>query len=147
MRPTCINYGCDSLVTYSRRNHDGTYRWRIHCSHCQAASYGKWLHRYGVLPFKQGVCSNKNGALNFGFDCPTDFSKLPKGANGLTEIDHINGDHSDNSPQNLQELCMTCHKIKGQLFGDFDNTKSKKASSYKSTVNGCTTFSRLFEIE
>lgn len=144
MRPICINHGCNEPVTYSRQNADGSYRWRIHCSHCQSASWGKWEHRYGVMPFKQGICSNKHGALDLGFECPTNFDKLPQGAKGITEVDHIDGDHCNNHPSNLQELCMTCHKIKSQLSGDFDNTKMKKASSSKVTAKSSEAFDRLF---
>lgn len=150
MRPICINHGCSQPVTYSRRNtSDGSYRWRIHCSHCQAASYGKWSHRPGVLPYKQNSCSNNDGRL--GWKCPTNFTLLPDLMNGITEVDHIDGDHANNDLGNLQELCMICHKIKGKMFGDFDNTKSKKSNSDKKsnflyTKSAKQAFDRLFEL-
>jgi 5-methylcytosine-specific restriction endonuclease McrA len=28
------------------------------------------------------------------------------------DVDHINGDHSDNRPKNLQTLCANCHRLK-----------------------------------
>jgi hypothetical protein len=37
----------------------------------------------------------------------------------LLEIDHIDGDRSNNSKKNLQTLCKTCHQNKGKIFGDF----------------------------
>lgn len=67
--------------------------------------------------------------------------------NGLTEVDHIDGDHTNNDSGNLQELCMICHKIKGKIFGDFDNTKSKKSNSnFLYTKSAKQAFDRLFEL-
>lgn len=133
-RPTCINHGCNEPATYSRKDKEGNPRWRIHCSHCQAASYGKWPHRLGVTPFKQERCENHNGHL--GFPCMTDFNLAPSWAKGLTEIDHIDGDPTNNDPANLKELCVTCHKLKGQTNGDYDNTRSRDKVDVKVKKNG-----------
>jgi hypothetical protein len=146
MRPICINHGCNEPVAYSRQNYDGSYRWRPHCSHCQAASYGKWPHRPKVNPFKKGKCSNQKGHL--GFVCPTRFKLLPPNAKGITEIDHIDGDHTNNDPSNLQELCVICHKIKGQLAGDFDRTKkASKIKGYSGRHVKPSTFFSFFEYD
>jgi hypothetical protein len=70
----------------------------------------------------------------------------------MTEVDHIDGDFSNNSLSNLDELCPICHKLKGQQSGDFDNTrrhalrlpvgyKGKKRTSARSQ------FMSLFELE
>lgn len=119
-RPICVNHGCKKPVA-----HDGK-RWRVHCGHCQAASFGKWPHCEGVTPFKTGKCSNTDGHL--GFDCLIKWSKVPKWAKGMTEIDHKDGDHTNNKLKNLEELCPICHKLKGQLAGDFNNRKNLKQS-------------------
>lgn len=116
-RPTCINYGCNEPVVYSHKEKDGRPRWRIHCSHCQKASYGKWEHRQGVHPYKLGECSNVDGHL--GFRCVMNWSLIPEWAKGMTEVDHKDGDHSNNNLDNLEELCPICHKLKGQLMGDY----------------------------
>ena len=67
------------------------------------------------------------------------------------EVDHIDGDHTNNDSGNLQELCMICHKIKGKMFGDFDKTRSKKSNSNKKsnflyTKSAKQAFDRLFEL-
>lgn len=122
-RPTCINHGCDQPAMVNRIDKQGNTRWRIHCSHCQPASYGKWPHREGVTPFKTGRCSNVDSHL--GFKCPVKWTKIPKDAKGMTEIDHRDGDSSNNHPENLDELCPICHKIKGQRSGDYNGFRNK----------------------
>lgn len=115
--PQCVNHGCNEYVILNSIDKQGRPRYRPHCGHCQAASFGKHPHRLGVTPFKTGQCSNKDGHL--GFPCLIKWSKVPKWAKGMTEIDHIDGDNSNNSIDNLQELCPICHKLKGQLNGDY----------------------------
>ena len=127
-RPICINIGCGQPVTFTRKDSKGNRRWRVHCSHCQAASYGRWPHRPGVTPFKTGRCSNHDGHL--GFDCITNLPNAPDWAKGLTEVDHINGDRDDNSLENLQELCIICHKLKGVQQGDFGRIRYTRLESF-----------------
>lgn len=124
MRPICVNHGCDEPVVYSNKDTQGNPRWRIHCSHCQSASWGKWPHRAGVTPFKTGKCSNVDGHL--GFTCMIKWTKVPAWAKGMTEVDHKDGDRTNNDHKNLDELCPMCHKLKGQQSGDFDKTKRLK---------------------
>ena len=116
-RSVCINHGCNQPVTYSNRSQTGIPRYRIHCSHCQGASYGRHPHRSGVMPYKQGRCSNHDGHLSF--ECATEFDRIPTWANGITEVDHKDGDRNNNNSYNLQELCAVCHQLKGQLNKDF----------------------------
>ena len=146
MRPICINHGCNEPVTYSHKDAQGNPRWRIHCSHCQAASYGKHPHRAGVTPYKKGVCANHDGHL--GFPCISDLESAPGWAKGLTEIDHIDGDYTNHASNNLKELCVLCHKLKGQSHGDYDNTRSKKkkiAVPVRKNTRAChEAFERLF---
>jgi hypothetical protein len=70
----------------------------------------------GITSYKTGMCSNQDSRL--GFSCPIDYSKSPW-AIGQTQIDHINGDHLNNTPENCMELCDMCHTYKGKLNGDF----------------------------
>lgn len=121
MRPICINYGCGKPVTYSHKDAAGNPRYRIHCGHCQGASYGRHPHAPGVTPYKTGKCNNTDGHL--GFSCVIKWTKVPDWAKGMTEIDHIDGDPNNNHPNNLDELCPMCHKLKGQRNGDYNNQK------------------------
>ena len=124
-RPTCINHGCNKPVTYMHKDEQGNKRWRVHCGHCQAASYGKWPHRPGVTPFKTGHCSNSDSHL--GFACAINYKKAPW-AEGMTEVDHKNGDCTDNRVKNLDELCPMCHKRKSRLAGDFNGYRNYRVA-------------------
>ena len=149
MRPICVNHGCYEQVTYSHKDTQGVRRWRPHCSHCQSASWGKWPHREGVTPFKTGKCNNRDGHL--GFKCLIKWSQVPADAKGMTEIDHIDGDYTNNELDNLDELCPICHKLKGQKSGDYDNTRHrapKPSIGYtgNKSKNAYKQFAALFEL-
>jgi hypothetical protein len=120
-RPICINKGCKKPVTYNRKNLDGTHRWKPVCGHCRDAQTGKSKYAKGVVPYRTGICENKDGKL--GFKCAVNHKLLPKDMH-LTEIDHINGDPADNRVSNIQELCVICHKIKSRLSGDLNRWKN-----------------------
>jgi len=129
-RPTCINYGCEGKVTSSTMG-----RYRPFCSWCHHAGYGyratykrvdgtikKYPPRQlreGVILFKTGKCSNqKHGQKGYlGFPCPMNYKKAPW-AIGITELDHRDGDHTNNTIKNVQELCNPCHVKKSKLSGD-----------------------------
>ena len=122
-RPTCINPGCEKGVIPSvGKISDPNPKWRPVCGHCQKASYGKHPYAYGVRPFYSGICSNIDGHL--GWECWTDFDKMPDDFKKRTEADPIDGDPTNNDPSNLQELCSSCHSYKGQKSGDHNGHRS-----------------------
>lgn len=110
-RPTCINYGCEKPVQ------NGGNRWRPVCHDCHVRGYKGIPLREGVTPFKTGICSNQDGRL--GFNCPINYEI--SWVQGVTQIDHVDGNHLHNVPENCMELCDMCHKQKGKLNGDFRN--------------------------
>ena len=115
-RPICINYGCDQPCA-PRSN-----RYRSHCWRCHKAGYkGEGLLE-GVTPWKTGICSNVDSHL--GFPCPMDYDKAPWATKtSTTEIDHKDGNRTNNDLSNLEELCQCCHKEKGIQAGDFKRQK------------------------
>jgi hypothetical protein len=110
-RPICINHGCNRGVTPS-----GPNRWRPVCHICHLRGYQEISLEEGVTPFKTGKCSNQSKHL--GFSCPIDYEKAPW-VIGSTQIDHIDGNHLNNTLDNVQELCQPCHQEKGRINGDF----------------------------
>jgi len=120
-RPECLNHGCNKLVT-----HSGS-RWRPFCGRCHRAGYGAAELAEGVTSFKTGKCSNQDGHL--GFSCAIDYDKATW-AIGQTQVDHIDGNHLNNTVENCDELCDMCHTHKGKLSGDFKN-QHRSEYSYK----------------
>ena len=117
MRPTCCNHGCSKGVCCNTgKLSDPNPRYRPVCGHCQGANYGKHPYAKGVTPFVTGQCSNSDGHL--GFECWTDFTKMPEDFKGRTQIDHRDGNPHNNVLENLDELCVSCHAYKSQRNGD-----------------------------
>jgi hypothetical protein len=117
-RPKCINHGCNKPAVPMRgKVGEEGVRYRVFCTNCHKNSYSDYPLDEGVKRYKTGTCSNVDGSL--GFPCVVNW-KIVK-SSGLrisTEVDHINGDRNDNRPENLQELCPTCHSEKGKRNGD-----------------------------
>lgn len=116
-RPTCLNHGCDNPCANSGQ------RWRPFCQGCHVKGYKNLPLAEGKTKFKKGKCANQDGRL--GFNCAIDYDKAPW-AIGQTQIDHINGNHLENTPENCMELCDMCHTYKGKLTGDFKNQTAYK---------------------
>lgn len=128
-RPTCINHGCNTPVaTVTGKVTDANPRWRAYCSACQIANFGGKKYKPGVTPFKTGKCSNHDGHL--GFTCTVNYKKHPHFV-GVTEMDHKNGDHTDNRKSNLDELCPMCHKLKGKMSGDYAQLRTGERKKVK----------------
>jgi hypothetical protein len=45
------------------------------------------------------------------------------------DVDHIDGDHKNNEPDNLQTLCSNCHRLKTWLNKDWDKRKAAEDRS------------------
>lgn len=120
-RPTCLNPGCWRPVA-----HDGV-RYRPFCSACHRAGYQGTALPLGVTAFKKNICSNVDGHL--GFTCYIDWERVRRDGFALkTHIDHKDGNHLNNSPENCDELCETCHSEKSKRAGDY---KNQRRYSYK----------------
>ena len=110
-RPTCINYGCNKPVHSAGRTSTGLQIWRPYCGRCHKAVGGRGTYAEGVTPVKKTYCENKDGRL--GFKCTAtiiDSCQL--------DLDHIDGHHYNNTPENIQTICKNCHSLKTKLNGD-----------------------------
>ena len=122
--PTCINKHCGRPVMFNHLSGKP----RPHCSACQTARWKtggarvltkKELkenpNRKQPVAFHQWKCSNTDGHLNW--KCPTT-GRLPKHMRLPTDLDHIDGNGWNNTSKNVEELCKTCHNLKGKVTGD-----------------------------
>jgi len=65
------------------------------------------------------IIRNKDGKdVEEFFYCPIDYKDYANLPSDIFETDHINGNHFDNTPSNLQRLCKICHAYKTFLSQD-----------------------------
>lgn len=96
-------------------------------------AYTNSMHPY--LKYRKDYCENKDGRL--GFKCtyvaPTEEQLVESGLRpdfmGWLQVDHIDGNHTNNKEENLQTLCANCHNIKTFQAGDYatPGRKTRKA--------------------
>jgi len=83
--------------------------------------------RHPYLKYRKDYCENKDGRL--GFVCNTTLPTMEMLKNAgiavshwtpqqFLDADHIDGDPSNNSEENIQTLCKHCHMIKSAQNGD-----------------------------
>jgi hypothetical protein len=140
-RPYCINVGCYNLAHLVQDYYNGWANYRKVCGACHskevaakhglksmvqvlAKKQGKTVTQYTnqfhpYLRYRKTYCENNDSRL--GFRCTTNIFW-----DGMLDVDHINGDPSDNRPCNLQTLCKCCHAYKTSKYKDYD-TPGRKA--------------------
>ena len=110
MLPKCLNIGCDNDVAISYGTKEKPITLRSVCRKCHIAGYtGKILPN--ITPVKKSYCENGDGRLGF----PCTYNILFP---GQLEMDHIDGNHRNNIPSNIQTLCKNCHAYKSKINGD-----------------------------
>jgi hypothetical protein len=109
-RPTCEVSGCSNKAMYCYQYDDGTYRWRKRFGHYICSTHQKHTW-HPTLKHRKDYCQNIDGRL--GKACTTTIFW-----SGMLDVDHRNGDPTDNRPRNLQTLCKCCHAYKTHMSGD-----------------------------
>lgn len=102
--PVTIQGTCVKCLTRPQKSNGGG-KYKALCRKCTAAMYGKTSYRSLKLDNCE-LC---------GFE-PEHPCQL--------DVDHIDGDHSNNDPANLQTLCANCHRLKTQKNLDWVNKGS-----------------------
>ena len=82
--------GCGNLTAIKEIAPDGTYRYKSSCEPC----------RYEARKQRKDSCEDCGGTNNL-------------------QIDHKDGNRSNNHSSNLQTLCKDCHIIKSRKSGDY----------------------------
>lgn len=120
-RPNCCNPGCGKPAF------NNGHRWTMFCSHCRLVSQGKKEKKEGITYLRMNSCANYDGRADLGFPCFTDWFLVKKhGAKIATHMDHVDGNHLNNDPNNLMELCPYCHDEKGRQNGDKNPWKNRQ---------------------
>ena len=68
--------------------------------------------RHPYRKYRKTYCENIDGRL--GYKCTATIHW-----DGMLDVDHINGDPSNNDPKNLQTLCKCCHSYKTNISEDY----------------------------
>ena len=82
--------------------------------------FEKWI----VHGVRQGFCSpiyceNHDGHL--GWTCPV---STFEGFEASLDLDHLDGDHHNNTPSNVKTYCKLCHGRKSLINGDCNSNKA-----------------------
>lgn len=118
--PNCANPGCTRPTAVRHWNKkSGEPSLKPLCTSCTEAARGNRKLDPGITAIKTHRCSNENGLL--GWPCPVNFDLIPPGTRGMTDLDHKDGNPYNNVKENIQELCVPCHKIKSQRAGDYNS--------------------------
>ena len=119
-RPICVNIGCDRKVHLQSRSSTGRPVYRPVCAACHKA---KLNLREGVTAVKKDYCENGDGRL--GFECTATII----GSYQL-DMDHIDGNHYHNVPENIQTICKNCHAVKSREHKDHLNFMKNKTPQH-----------------
>ncbi len=120
--PTCVNEGCNNYVVVRDWKY---YSFKHLCSDCTKRIQKNLPPREGVKFSKKKYCENIDERL--GFKCPVDPNfNFPS---SVLHGDHIDGNHENNTPENIQTLCAICHHMKGMHKGDFISAKKGRKLS------------------
>ena len=128
-RPTCSHPGCTAKAAHTGTYRvDGTPRFRKACQkhHVQHSAANKgltatdWLNSFHAYrQHRKTCCENVDGRL--GFKCTYEINHSAQ-----LQVDHIDGNPSNNDPSNLQTLCSNCHIYKTHMYKDYA-TPGRKA--------------------
>lgn len=119
--PKCINDGCHKPVAVRHWSKQGDPSLKTECSACSTARKSNKVIT-GVVFHKKNYCENKDSIL--GFKCPMDPERYSEFPSDIYHMDHVDGNHTNNVPENLKTLCAICHTRKGKESGDFNGFKS-----------------------
>ena len=119
---TCNHPGCNEPAMFNGYDYRGFETYKTRCSKHHKEHFAKkkgltataWTRSYH--PYRgqmKDYCENVDGRL--GFACTsTIFPDM-----GMLQVDHIDGDPSNNVDKNLQTLCACCHAYKTNKERDY----------------------------
>ena len=111
--PTCVNDGCDNLVAVRDKKNSSL---KSECTSCISARK-KGVHITGVTIHKKDYCENNK--------CPVSvlYWDGSQSHSSSLHLDHIDGNHMNNKPENVVTFCAVCHAEKTSINNDASNQK------------------------
>lgn len=124
----CCVAGCEKIGQHmGKPRADGSIVRRAYCAdhhrERQALKKGltprQWENSFHPYrKFRKTYCENVDSRL--GFQCTTNIFW-----EGMLQVDHIDGDPTNNVEENMQTLCACCHAYKGWREGDYKTAGRK----------------------
>lgn len=108
----CVNHNCTNPRAFTGRSETGRETYRPMCSKCYRAGCGLTEFDEGVIPVKKKFCENRDGRL--GIAC-----RATRLEPYQLDLDHIDGNNQNNTPENIQTLCKNCHAYKSKKENDY----------------------------
>ena len=127
VHPECVNIGCDRPAAIRDVKGTGSVSFHNMCSRCKRQHEQNLPFDEGIMAVRKNQCDNSNGGVRGGaqrniiqpgWGCPVANLDLPS---YQLILDHIDGNHTNNSPENLQTLCKFCDSEKSHRMGDWGN--------------------------
>ena len=111
-RPKCSSDECLNSCTIKGTSTLGFKKYSKYCTKCSKHNHNLGAEHVRCLARKhsQKYNSSKYNKYIKGDSC--EFCKFVAVVPGQMEVDHIDGNHSNNSHSNLQTLCANCHRLK-----------------------------------
>jgi hypothetical protein len=114
--PECVNIGCDREAAIRDVKASGSISFHNMCGRCKRQHERGEPLDDGITNIRETVCGNSDGHL--GWDCPVAYEEHDS---YQFILDHIDGDHTNNDPENLHTLCRFCDAEKSKQAGDWGN--------------------------
>lgn len=99
------------LCGVNKQTSRGNGKYRPTCGGCHNARRGLKRAHYSKVANKPYLVFRKDTCESCGF-VPVHICQL--------DVDHIDGNHSNNPEDNLQTLCANCHRLKTFLNKDWE---------------------------
>ena len=126
--PPCVNGGCERCVEVRSWSIGGVPSLKTECRPCShARKCNKPLE--GITFHKKSYCENIDGFL--GFKCPVPPEEIRNFNQSIFELEHVDGNHWNNTRENVKTLCCLCHRQKTSLSKDADSTKKSSMRDKK----------------
>ena len=111
--PECVNHGCTNLVAVRDKKNSSL---KSECSSC-AQARKKGITIDGVSFHKKHYCENDK--------CPVSDTYWDASVARCSSLhlDHVDGNHENNTPDNVVTLCAVCHAEKTAINNDANNKK------------------------